>query len=72
MTSASFGVDPDDPVVVTVDQHPVVLDVVDPAVLPVAHGVKAVPRVGRDQLKGILLDRVLWYDDPPRRGCIWS
>ena len=49
-----LGVDPEDPVVVAVDQDPVILDLVQPAPLGITHSVKTETGVGRDQLQGVL------------------
>ena len=70
--SGVFGIDPHDPVIVAVDQDPVVLDVVDPALLAVAHGVEAVAGMGCNELQADTCRRAPSYGALPRRGCIWS
>ncbi len=55
-----LGVDPYDPVVITVFlQDPVILDLVEPALLGVAHRVKAESRMWRYQLQGVLFVKLL-------------
>ena len=49
-----LGVEPHDPVVVAVDEHAVVFDLVQPAALWVAHGVEAEARVRGDHLQRVL------------------
>ncbi len=44
------GIDTYDPVVVSIDKHTMILDIVDDAVLAVAHCMKTEPGVWRNQL----------------------
>ena len=44
------GIDPYDPIVVPVNERPVVLDIVCPTVLGVTYGVEAIPGMRGDQL----------------------
>ncbi len=55
-----------DPVAVAVDEDPVVLDLVQPALLGVTHGVEAEPRVRRDHLQRVLAVELLGVVPFPR------
>src|SRR5512136_757801 len=58
---------PHDPVVIIIDQYSVVLDIVDPAMLTIPHGMKAVSWMRGDQLQWILLIKVRGMMALPRR-----
>ena len=61
-----LGVDAHDPVAVAVDEDAVVLDLVQPALLGVAHGVEAEPRMRRDHLQRVLAVELLGVVAFPR------
>lgn len=50
-----FRIYPDNPVVITINQDPVVFNIVDKAVLPISMGVKAEPGVGDISWSGYFL-----------------